>query len=189
MSDLRSAGESETARTLLLDDESVVVNVRPSWGAFVLPLVLVGLLVVAGLGVILVGGRTGGFVRGLVGGLGVLIVVGGIVGMVAVYVARLGTRYIVTDQRVLKITGLLGKTTNAMWLDDVRGVKTEVSLWQRISGYGAVRVSESNFSTSSLTLLERLPLLSIGHGLTFGSVPDVYAVTNAIQAEVRKRKR
>ena len=31
--------------------------------------------------------------------------------------------------------------------------------------------------------------MSLGQGLTFGHVPETYAVTNAIQAEVRERKR
>ena len=59
------------------------------------------------------------------------------------WIRCLGISLVVTDKRVTLRRGLLSKATNDVLIADIRNVKIEQSMWQRIFGVGKVAVSTS----------------------------------------------
>ena len=57
------------------------------------------------------------------------------------WIRCLGTSLVVTDRRVTLRRGLLSKATNDVLIADIRNVKIEQSMGQRIFGVGKVAVS------------------------------------------------
>ena len=177
VSDSESADvDSSTAAKVLLGDETVVRELRPAWAAYTGPLLLIsafvlgGFLFTVGISVLTRDGNGAPLFLLLP-----VILFGGI-GYGLVYLARMQTRYIVTDKRVLKVKGLLNKTTHSLWLRDITAIKTRASAYQRLTGYGSVTVGRQPISW-----LQRIPLLPFGDGLRFGAVPDLYDVAEVIE--------
>ena len=59
------------------------------------------------------------------------------------WIRCLGTSLVVTDRRVTLRRGLLSKATNDVLIADIRNVKIEQTMGQRIFGVGKVTVSTS----------------------------------------------
>lgn len=59
------------------------------------------------------------------------------------WIRCLGTTLIVTDERLTLRRGILSKATNDVLIADIRNVKIEQTMWQRIFGVGSVAVSTS----------------------------------------------
>lgn len=177
MSDSESTGvDSSTAAKVLLADEKPIKELRPAWAAYSVPLLMITTVVVGGvIGMVTLSGMA----RRL-GGVPFLFVVPvllfGAVGFVMVYLTRMQTRYIVTNKRVLKVKGLLSKSTHTMWLRDITAIKTNESAFQRVSGYGSITVARQPISW-----IHRVPLLPLGNGITFGAVPEMYTVAEVIE--------
>ena len=69
-------------------------------------------------------------------GIGVLI-------LIVWWIRCLGIALVVTDKRVTLRRGILSKATNDVLIADIRNVKIEQTMWQRIFGVGSVAVSTS----------------------------------------------
>jgi len=83
------------------------------------------------------------------------------------WLARRQTRYIVTNQRVIKKTGLLSSSTTEYRIDDIRQLQTGSSWLEGVTGTGTIR-----FSTG------------VGEStIGFGGVPKYNTIANTIRAE------
>jgi len=171
-----AAVDSSTAAKVLLGDETVVRELRPAWAAYTGPLLLISTFVLGG--VLFTVGLSALTRDGNGAPLFLLlpVILFGGIGYGLVYLARMQTRYIVTDKRVLKVKGLLNKTTHSLWLRDVAAIKTRAAVFQRLTGYGSVTVAREPISW-----LQRLPLLPFGDGIRFGAVPDMYEIAEVIE--------
>ena len=69
-------------------------------------------------------------------GIGALI-------LIVWWIRCLGISLVVTDERVTLRRGILSKATNDVLIADIRNVKIEQTMWQRIFGVGSVAVSTS----------------------------------------------
>ena len=70
----------------------------------------------------------------------------GIVVLLVWWLRCLATTLVITDRRVTLRKGLLSKATNDVLIADIRNVRIEQSMWQRIFGVGSVAVSTSGQS-------------------------------------------
>lgn len=66
------------------------------------------------------------------------------------------TRYVLTDQRLRKTTGVLNRSTDDLELYRVKDSRLTQSLWQRMVGLGDIELSTSDASTP-VVLLQNLP--------------------------------
>ncbi len=71
----------------------------------------------------------------------------GVLRLLVRYVRWVRTVYAVTSHRVIVQTGILGKDFHEIPVTQVRGVDVHQSFFQRILGYGTVRVSSEGGST------------------------------------------
>lgn len=124
----------------LLDGEEVIHDMHPSWGSYSKSL-WAALLTI--------------WMFGL-----------GIVFLIYPFLARRNERYIVTTERVIHRSGLLGTTTNEYRIADVRGLQTGQSWTEKLFGSGNIKFSAA------------------GGTITFSGVPDAQQVANTI----RRRK-
>lgn len=145
--------QAPTEGIALLEGESVLENGRVGWmvwwkhivfAAFVLLVGLAGDAAVPGIAV-----------AGLVSGYVVL--------------ARSKSRYIVTDERIKAKIGLLKKETMEYRIGDLRSLKTEQSLFERLFGHGTL-IFESGANN-----------LQIWNG-----VPEYEQVANTVREQQRK---
>jgi len=83
------------------------------------------------------------------------------------WLARRKTRYIVTNQRVIKKKGILSSSSTEYRIDDIRQLQTGSSWMEGLVGKGNIR-----FSTGAG-----------GSTIGFGGVPDYKSVANTIRAE------
>ena len=160
----RSALSSTGTDLPLLDDEDVLVDAHPTWWAYALHLVLAGGIVLVGL---LVGGGAG---------LGIVLV-GAIVAGYAWY-SRNRVRYLLTDRRIVVVTGFRARKTNETWMEDVRGMATSASAFGRHQGYGSITVSHAVLPQTFGRL----------RGLHLRGVPEYEAVAAAIRERQSARK-
>ena len=70
----------------------------------------------------------------------------GIVVLLVWWLRCLATTLVITDRRVTLRKGILSKATNDVLIADIRNVRIEQSMWQRIFGVGSVAVSTSGQS-------------------------------------------
>jgi len=126
----------------LLDNEHVHHNLRPSWANWSKLLIIYGIITIftVGFGAIL---------------------------FIHPWLARRKSRYIVTNQRVIKKTGFLSTSTTEYRIEDIRQLQTGSSFIEGLLGNGNVQ-----FSTGAG-----------GSVITFGGVPDYQSVANSIRAE------
>ncbi|AGB16505.1 putative membrane protein [Halovivax ruber XH-70] len=174
MSKAKSAGggpgsfeQSGTGREqYLFDGEDVLIDARPAWTAWMVHLVVA---IVAGLGGLLAD-ESGMQLFGI-------LIAAAIVGYV--WFQRKKVRYLVTDRRILVVTGISSRSTNEAWMVDVRGMQTGASFMERLLGHGHITVSTDILSQGSL-LASRL------NGMTLGGISnyeDVAAVIRKRQAQ------
>jgi uncharacterized membrane protein YdbT with pleckstrin-like domain len=73
-----------------------------------------------------------------------LCVVGvGLVVLLVWWLKNKGTVLTVTNERTILRRGLLSKSLNEVWHQDVRNVKLSQSFWQRIFGTGTLEISSA----------------------------------------------
>ena len=162
----------------MLDDESILVETRPSWSVWVWQiLAAVGLLLVG----LVAGGQTGSQFIPVV----TIVVALGILAWI--WYRRRRIRYVVTDRRAMIVTGISSKKTTEIWLADARSMQTGASLLERLLGHGTVILSEATLTRSSLNtlsvvpILGTLPIFNAGRGLSLSGVKDHRRVANIIR--------
>lgn len=130
---------SEEAKAVtLLQDEEIIHDLRPSWSKWS------GLLIIGLIGL-------------LAAGLGVIP-------LAYVWLARKNSRYVVTNQRILEISGILGTSTTEYRIPDIRQLQTGASWGEKALGHGNLQ-----FSTGGATTI------------TFHGIPDYQEVANTIR--------
>lgn len=163
----------------LLPNEQIVVDERPAWTNWTLQLVLAGFLLLASL----VSGSQEPAL--LVPGLVVTFLIVGYV-----WYRRRRIRYIVTDYRILVVTGITTQATNEAWLEDIKGMQTGASFFERLLGHGHITVSHDILPRKSalpgLGLL--LPFVRAHAGLELGGVKDHQKIANLIRKRQAQRK-
>jgi hypothetical protein len=163
----------------LLPNEQIVVDERPAWTNWTLQLVLAGLLLLASL----VSGSQEPAL--LIPGLFFAFLIVGYV-----WYRRRRIRYIVTDYRILVVTGITTQATNEAWLEDIKGMQTGASFFERLLGHGHITVSHEilprNAGLPGLGLV--LPFLQLTPGLELGGVNDYQKIANLIRKRQAQRK-
>ncbi len=141
--------------SLLTGDEQIVYRTKKHWVAPLLATVTGTLLTIAGIaGIVGQFLTTGGFIDWLFlwGGLGALLVGLGMLGRA--FVIWLSEDYIVTNQKVMKVSGILNKTAGGAGLEKINDVTMAQNLLGRWLGFGTLRVltaaDESNLEYSAM---------------------------------------
>jgi hypothetical protein len=135
----------------LLSTEAVEVQVRRHWASLAKSgTILVGLLVLGSLVIALAGSS------GLLATTGMLLILGSL-GWFGWEIAdwRIA-RFVITDKRVLLVTGLLTQRVAIMPLTKVTDLTYERSVWGRLLGFG-VFVVESAGQHQAFSRIEYLP--------------------------------
>ena len=60
-----------------------------------------------------------------------------------VYYSRRSSQYVVTDQRVMKETGLISSSTGEARISDIRSISTKQGIIERITGNGTVQIDST----------------------------------------------
>lgn len=121
----------------LLKDENTIHDVRPSWS------------------------RWGG---GIIIGLLTSIFLFGVLILLWIWLKRRSTRYIVTNQRLIEVSGILGTNTTEYRIADIRQIQTGATWSEKILGHGNLQ-----FSTGTATMI------------TFHGIPNHQEVANTIR--------
>ncbi|ELZ06478.1 hypothetical protein C482_01630 [Natrialba chahannaoensis JCM 10990] len=161
------AGTSSADESFLLDDETVLVDTRPTWWGWTGYLTLAGMFV--GLGFLLT------FVE-LAAGL--LAFVPGVLLVGYVWYQRIYQRYLVTDRRIIVATGMTTRTTNETWVEDVSGLQTKTTSFSRSRGYGTITVSHTVTPSG----------FGLGGDLQLQGVPNYERVAQMIRRRQSERK-
>jgi membrane protein YdbS with pleckstrin-like domain len=140
--DTRPDRVPEVSGLTLLDGETIHHDLRPSWSNWSTSLTIYSLLTIVSVGM-----------------LAPLFI--------HPWLARRQSRYIVTSERVIKKTGLIGSSTEEYRIDDIRQLQTGSGWLESLLGKGNI-----SFSTGAG-----------GTQITFGGVPDYKSVANSIRAE------
>jgi hypothetical protein len=154
----------------LQPDEQILYRAYPSRVPLVPPL----LLVAAGLIGFLVARAK--FAPDWMQILAGLVAAVGLVLALARYVALSANQYILTDRRLLRLSGILGRSSMDAYLDKINNVEHRQTFWGRILGYGDVEID-----TASETGAEVFP--RIGNPLAFKRAVD--AAASAYRTGVR----
>lgn len=129
------------------DHERIIREVHPVVFRNHLILTLISLLLMfSGIGLLIVG-LTGRTALGLEG-VPLLVSGGALLAAVAVYflyraVQAMSTTLKVTSARTIAIRGILSKSTNEVQHDDVRNIRSERNLLERVLNYGDIALSSS----------------------------------------------
>ena len=165
----------------LLPNEQVIVDERPAWTNWTLQLVLAFVILLASLAATSTADTGGPAVLGIVVAL---FIVG------YVWYKRRKIRYLVTDYRILVVTGITTQATNEAWLEDIKGMQTGASFFERLLGHGHITVSHDILPRKSglpgLGLL--LPFAQAHAGLELGGVKDYQKIANLIRKRQAQRK-
>jgi hypothetical protein len=124
--------------SFLLDDETDLLAQRISlraWAINQAPLVVVG-LVVAVVALVVLGAGPGAVV------VLFLLTVGVVVGVRAVQASY--TRYVITDLRVLRVSGVLNRNAEFIPWKKVTDVSRRESVWQWLMGSATIRIESAN---------------------------------------------
>lgn len=148
----------------LMDGEEVLIDARPAWSAFSFQL-LIAILV-------FIGGLAAGDAAVVAG----FLVAGAIIGYV--FYQRRKVRYVVTDRRMMKLTGISSKASNEAWMLDVRGLQTGASLVERLLGHGHIVVSSDILSSG----------FGRFRGMTFGGISNYEEVAAVIRERQNEQK-
>lgn len=129
---------SEEAKAVtLLQDEEIIHDLRPSWSRW-----------------------SGALAWGVV----LSLVFVGLFILAWVWIARQNSRYVVTNQRIIEVTGILGTSTTEYRIGDIRQLQTGASWSEKMMGHGNLQ-----FSTGGATTI------------TFHGIPDYQEVANTIR--------
>jgi hypothetical protein len=135
----------------LISTETTEVQVRRHWASLVQPAATSLGVVILGVLIIWFGGDVG-----VLAALGTLLTLGGLVW----FAWRLGDwyveRFVITDKRVLLVTGLLTQRVAIMPLSKVTDLTYERSVWGRVFGFG-VFIVESAGQRQALSRIDYLP--------------------------------
>jgi Bacterial PH domain/Short C-terminal domain len=107
-----------------------------------------------------------------------LVAAVGLVLALAKYVALSANQYVLTDRRLLRVSGILGRSSMDSYLDKINNVEHRQTVWGRILGYGDVEID-----TASETGAEVFP--RIANPLEFKRAVD--AAASAYRIGVRGR--
>lgn len=161
----QSTQTESTADRLLLEDEDLLVETRPTWWNWTPHAIGAGLLALVGLVL-----GTEGAILGLVAGFA-------IAGYI--WYRRSRVRYLVTDRRIIVSTGFSAKTTTETWMEDIRGLQMKTTAFGRQQGYGSITVSHGvipqGFSRTT--------------GIKLSGVPNHDDVATTIRQRQSSRKR
>jgi uncharacterized membrane protein YdbT with pleckstrin-like domain len=121
----------------LLEGEQIQHNVQPAWS------------------------KWGGLITiSLIGSLALV----GIIGLVYVYLARRNHRYIITNQRVVEVSGVLGTSTTEYRINDIRTIQTGATIFEQLLNQGNVQISTGTLSD-----------------IVFNGIPNYQEVSNSIR--------
>lgn len=81
-----------------------------------------------------------------------------------VWLKRRNTRYIVTNQRLIEVAGILGTHTTEYRIADIRQIQTGATWSEKLFGHGNLQ-----FSTGTATMI------------TFNGIPNHQEVANTIR--------
>jgi hypothetical protein len=129
----------------LLQDENTIHDIRPSWSRWS--------------GALLIGILTS-FI-----GLGLIIIAW-------VWLKRKNTRYIVTNQRLLEVSGIMGTSTTEYRIADIRQIQTGATWSEKTLGHGNLQ-----FSTGTASMI------------TFNGIPNHQEVANTIREIQREAEK
>ncbi|RXK50616.1 PH domain-containing protein [Halorientalis pallida] len=147
-----------------MDGEEVLIDARPAWSAYSIHLLVAVLVFVGGLAAGDEAVIAGFLVAGLIGGY--------------VFYQRRKVRYVVTDRRMMKLTGISSKASNEAWMLDVRGLQTGASLIERLLGHGHIVVSTDILSSG----------FGRFQGMTFGGISNYEEVAAVIRERQNEQK-
>lgn len=88
----------------------------------------------------------------------------GVVGLVYVWLVRRNTRYIVTNERVVEVSGILGTHTTEYRIDDIRQIQTGASWSEQVFGHGNIQISTGTMGA-----------------IVFDGIPEYQNVANTIR--------
>lgn len=146
----------------LLEGEEVLIDERPAWSAWSIHLIVAGLV--------------------LLGSIAVDQLLAGVIGagLIVAYVwyQRSKVTYVVTDRRIVVVTGHSSKSTNETWMEDVRGMQTGASAIERLLGHGHITISHAILPTG----------FGRFKGLTLGGVPNYEEIATVIRTRQSERK-
>lgn len=121
----------------MLKDENTIHDIRPSWSRW-----------------------SGALLVGIVTSLMLV----GVVLLAWVWLQRRNTRYIVTNQRLIEVSGILGTNTTEYRIADIRQIQTGATWSEKVMGHGNLQ-----FSTGTATMI------------TFNGIPNHQEVANSIR--------
>ncbi len=140
--------------SLLVSGEDIVYSTKKHWIAPLFATVTGTLLAVGGVAALVLGVLSDGFVRNLlvVGG-GIALIVG-LVLLGRAFYHWWTQYYFVTNQKVMKVEGLLSKSTSGSALEKINDITMDIPLLGRWLGYGTIRVltaaDESNLTYTAM---------------------------------------
>jgi len=118
----------------LQEGEQILYQAYPSRVPLLPPLTLVAVAALAGL----VGWRQTGQVWVLF--LAGAVAAAGLVMALARYVELAANQYVLTDRRLLRVRGILSRSSMDSYLDKINNVETHQTFWGRILNYGDVEI-------------------------------------------------
>jgi uncharacterized membrane protein YdbT with pleckstrin-like domain len=140
---------------LLAGNEQIVYTTKKHWVAPLFATVTGSLLTIAGLGALL-GAWVwlDGLLNTLVLGSGVVALLVGLVLLAKAFIEWWSESYVVTNQKVMKVSGILRKTAAGSALEKINDITIEQSLIGRSLGYGTLSVltaaDESNLHYTAM---------------------------------------
>jgi uncharacterized membrane protein YdbT with pleckstrin-like domain len=154
--------------------EQILYQAHPSLVPLAAPLFLAAAAAIAGLA------AWRYFQQGWALALAGLVAVPALVLALARYVRLSANRYILTDRRLLRISGVFSRASMDSYLDKINNVEHRQTFWGRLVGYGDVEVD-----TASETGAEVFP--RIGDPVAFKRAIDAatLAYRNAVRAPGR----
>lgn len=167
--DQEQSGSSLPSDLPLLEDEVVLVDARPTWWNWIEHALVAGLIVLVGLVAAIFGDGSWPVVLGIVVGL----VIAGYI-----WYRRNRIRYLVTDRRIVVVTGFSARKTTETWMEDVRGLQTSTTTFSRGRGYGTIAVSHGVIPQG----------FSRKTGLQLSGVPNYEDVAETIRQRQSDRK-
>lgn len=142
MSDTVASAEGVT----LLEGEEVLYNEHPAWSNYATELIVCSLLTLFTFGI-------------------------GIVSFIYPYLSRKNTRYIVTDERVIRKGGILSSSSNEYRIEDINQLQTGATWAENLRGKGNIQFSSA----------------AGGKLVTFGGITDHESVSNTIRKQQRAK--
>lgn len=137
-SDTRDVMPSSAADSIeLLQGEEILHDIRPAWSKWA--------------GFILIS-------------LALSIALVGLFGLAYVWLVRRNTRYIVTNERVVEVTGILGTSSTEYRISDIRQLQTGASWAEGVRGHGNIQISTGTMES-----------------IVFDGIPEYQQVANSIR--------